>query len=61
MVKNQNYILFLSSMKINTYVNKPDYIEASIISDTGRSANIKYSNMFSYSTNNFIIKSIANN
>ena len=48
-------------MKINTYVNKPDYIEASIISDTGRSANIKYSNMFSYSTNNFIIKSIANN
>ncbi len=50
------YPFFKSSLKINSYVNVPDYEEESLIIGTGGYANIKYSCKFSCSTDNFIIK-----
>ena len=50
------YPFFKSSMKINTFVDEPDYEKECLIIGTGGTANIKYSNMFSCSTDNFIIK-----
>ena len=43
-------------MKVNTYVDEPDYIEESLIIGTGGIANIKYGVNFSCSTDNYIIK-----
>jgi type I restriction enzyme M protein len=50
------YPFFKSSMKINSYVDNADYNEECLIIGTGGNASIKYSNMFSCSTDNFIIK-----
>ena len=53
--KEGMYPFFKSSMKINSYVDVPDYNEESLIIGTGGTANIKYSKKFSCSTDNFII------
>jgi type I restriction enzyme M protein len=50
------YPFFKSSMKVNTYVDEPDYKEESLIIGTGGNANIKYGVEFSCSTDNLIIK-----
>jgi type I restriction-modification system DNA methylase subunit len=53
---NGMYPFFKSSMKVDSYVDKPDYEEESLIIGTGGNANIKYNSKFSCSTDNFIIK-----
>jgi type I restriction enzyme, S subunit len=53
---NGMYPFFKSSMKVDSYVDKPDYEEESLIIGTGGNANIKYNNKFSCSTDNFVIK-----
>ena len=50
------YPFFKSSMKVNTYVDEPDYKEESLIIGTGGNANIKYGVKFSCSTDNLVIK-----
>lgn len=55
--KEGKYPFFKSSMKVDTFVDEPDYKEESLIIGTGGSANIKYSSEFSCSTDNFILKS----
>ena len=42
--------------KINTFVDEPDYKEECIIFGTGGNSNVKISNLFSCSTDNFIVK-----
>jgi type I restriction-modification system DNA methylase subunit len=60
--KNEGkFPFFKSSMNINSYVDEPDYKEESLIVGTGGNANIKYSNSFSCSTDNFIITSSTSN
>jgi type I restriction enzyme S subunit len=49
------YPFFKSSMKVNTYVDEPDYKEESLIIGTGGNANIKYGVNFSCSTDNLVI------
>lgn len=51
------YPFFKSSMKLDSYVDEPDYTTESIIIGTGGNANIKYSNSFSCSADNIIINS----
>ena len=50
------YPFFKSSMKVSSYVDIPDYEDECLIIGTGGYANIKYSNKFSCSTDNFVIK-----
>ena len=42
-------------MKVNTYVDKPDYTQESIIIGTGGNPNIKYGKEFACSSDNIII------
>ena len=48
---------YTSSSILNKYVNEADYNKKSIIIGTGGTANIKYSDNFSCSTDNFILSS----
>ena len=55
-IKQGIYPFYTSSQSCNKYCNIYDYEEECLIIGTGGTANIKYSNMFSCSTDNFIIK-----
>jgi hypothetical protein len=50
------YPFYTSSQSCTKYCDEYDYEEESLIIGTGGNANIKYSNKFSCSTDNFIIK-----
>jgi len=50
------YPFYTSSQNCTKYCDEYDYEEESLIIGTGGNANIKYSNKFSCSTDNFIIK-----
>jgi type I restriction enzyme S subunit len=54
--KEGKYPFFKSSIKINSYVDEPDYQEESLIIGTGGNANIKYCRKFSCSSDNLVIK-----
>jgi type I restriction-modification system DNA methylase subunit len=54
--KEGNYPFFTSSQICNKYCNEYDYEEECLIIGTGGTANVKYSNKFSCSTDNFVIK-----
>ena len=55
--KEGEYAFFSSSQEKKLFCDVPDYKEECIIVGTGGTANIKYSKMFSCSSDNFILKS----
>jgi type I restriction-modification system DNA methylase subunit len=54
--KEGNHPFFTSSQICNKYCNEYDYEDECLIIGTGGTANVKYSNKFSCSTDNFVIK-----
>jgi type I restriction-modification system DNA methylase subunit/restriction endonuclease S subunit len=54
--KYGEYPFYTSSQNCSKYCNNYDYDDECLIIGTGGSANIKYSNKFSCSTDNFVIK-----